>query len=147
MEYNRNFFIAIALSMLVMLGWQFFFAPPLPVDIPTTPAESAQGDNLQPGVVASGMDVALPDQALDQNFAGHGVPGSAGVMTGEARAALIRSGNRVRIETANMQGSINLHGALIDDLLLKKYRETVDKNSPLIALFNPVHDLIPLLRN
>jgi len=138
MEYNRNFFIAIALSMLVMLGWQIFFAPPLPVDAPPPPAEISQNDALQLGLAESGVDGALPGQMPDQDFAGHGVPGSAGVMTGEARAALIRSGKRVRIETANLQGSINLHGALIDDLLLKKYRETVDKNSPLIALFNPV---------
>ena len=34
-------------------------------------------------------------------------------------------------------GSINLTGARLDDLSLKDYHETVDKNSPIIQLLNP----------
>ena len=35
-------------------------------------------------------------------------------------------------------GSINLTGGLLDDLVLKAYRETIDPKSPMITLFNPI---------
>jgi YidC/Oxa1 family membrane protein insertase len=44
---------------------------------------------------------------------------------------------RVVIDTPSVGGSINLTGGLLDDLFLKAYRETVDPNSPNIALFSP----------
>ena len=36
-----------------------------------------------------------------------------------------------------MSGSISLRGALIDDIILKNYRETIDKNSKPIILLSP----------
>ena len=44
---------------------------------------------------------------------------------------------RIAIRTADLQGSINLKGARIDDLTLTKYKETIDKNSPPIRLLSP----------
>ncbi|WP_421021612.1 membrane protein insertase YidC, partial [Klebsiella pneumoniae] len=44
---------------------------------------------------------------------------------------------RVAIQTADLQGSINLKGARIDDLTLTKYKQTIDKNSPPIRLLSP----------
>ena len=42
-----------------------------------------------------------------------------------------------RIETPSLQGSIALKGGRIDDLVLVKYRETVDPKSPNVVLFSP----------
>ena len=44
---------------------------------------------------------------------------------------------RIKIETPSVSGSIALKGARIDDLLLEKYRETVNPASPAIVLFRP----------
>jgi YidC/Oxa1 family membrane protein insertase len=44
---------------------------------------------------------------------------------------------RVKLDTPSLAGSINLRGARIDDLYLKKYRETIDPNSPMHELFRP----------
>lgn len=44
---------------------------------------------------------------------------------------------RVKIETETLTGSINLQGGRIDDLSLKKYRETLDPESPIIRLLSP----------
>ncbi len=44
---------------------------------------------------------------------------------------------RVKIETDTLTGSINLQGGRIDDLSLKKYRETLDPESPIIRLLSP----------
>ena len=41
------------------------------------------------------------------------------------------------IDTPSLGGSIDLKGGQLDDLVLKDYRETIDKNSPLIRLFSP----------
>ena len=44
---------------------------------------------------------------------------------------------RVKIDTPSISGSINLTGGRIDDVRLKHYRLTVDKDSPTIELLNP----------
>jgi len=44
---------------------------------------------------------------------------------------------RVRIRTPRLEGSINLKGARIDDLVLPTYRETIDPKSPPIRLLSP----------
>ena len=44
---------------------------------------------------------------------------------------------RVKIDTPSLAGSINLVGARLDDLVLKRYRETTDDNSPNIELLSP----------
>ena len=41
------------------------------------------------------------------------------------------------IDTPSLGGSINLKGGKLDDLVLKDYRETIAKDSPLIRLFSP----------
>jgi YidC/Oxa1 family membrane protein insertase len=44
---------------------------------------------------------------------------------------------RVPIETPYVRGSLNLTGARIDDLYLRRYRETVSKSSANVELFRP----------
>ncbi|MGL4312722.1 MAG: membrane protein insertase YidC, partial [Sphingomonas sp.] len=41
------------------------------------------------------------------------------------------------VRTPAIQGSINLKGARLDDLVLLRHRETVDKNSPPVRLLSP----------
>jgi len=43
----------------------------------------------------------------------------------------------VAIDTPALKGSINLTGGRLDDLELKKYRETVEPTSPIITLLSP----------
>ena len=44
---------------------------------------------------------------------------------------------RVAIDTPSVAGSIDLKGGKLDDLVLKDYRETISKQSPLIRLLSP----------
>jgi YidC/Oxa1 family membrane protein insertase len=53
------------------------------------------------------------------------------------RQAAVAAGPRVRIETPSLTGSIPLKGGRIDDLVLTKYRETVDPASANVVLFSP----------
>ncbi|HLX97875.1 MAG TPA: membrane protein insertase YidC [Roseiarcus sp.] len=135
-EDTRNLFLAIALSVLVMAAWQYFYAGPLyqrehhaQTETSETQANSAQpAGETQPGakVTASGASgsATLP-----------GAPQTAGAPATVAEA--LAASPRVAIDAPSVAGSINLKGGLIDDLVLKDYRETIDKNSPLIRLLSP----------
>jgi len=54
-----------------------------------------------------------------------------------SRAEILKQGTRVAIKTDNLHGSINLKGAVFDDVTLAKYPETLDDNSPEVALLTP----------
>lgn len=46
---------------------------------------------------------------------------------------------RIPINANQVKGSLNLRGALLDDLVLKNYRETIKKDSPLVRVLSGVH--------
>ncbi|MFQ6158649.1 MULTISPECIES: membrane protein insertase YidC [Sinorhizobium] len=125
MENNRNYFVAIALSVLILIAWQFFYvSPKMEKDrIAAEQAQQAQQTQQQPGA-----QPAAPGQAL---------PGGAIPSAGESRDQAIGKSARVAIDTPALSGSINLTGARFDDLKLKGYHETVDPKSPVITLFSP----------
>lgn len=129
MENNRNFILAMALSIAVLVGWQFFVINPR-VDEQATIAE---GGSLQTPTVPAG-------QPQDQAFIPAGpesVPLAGDGPDPAAQAASAAAAPRVPIDTPQLTGSINLQGARLDDLSLKGYRETVDDDSPMIVLLSP----------
>jgi YidC/Oxa1 family membrane protein insertase len=125
MENNRNYYLAIVLSVLIVFVWQFFYmGPKLEAQRQIEEARQAElAKQEQPAVV-------------DAN--GQPVPGTEGsqvaVVTRDQALAQV---SRVQIDTPSLEGSINLTGARFDDLKLKKYRETIEKDSPIIQLLNP----------
>ena len=50
---------------------------------------------------------------------------------------MLADSTRVPIDAPRVGGSINLTGARIDDVVLKDYREKLDKDSDLVHLFSP----------
>ena len=65
------------------------------------------------------------------------VPGSPTAVTPVTRDQALTTSPRLKIETPELQGSINLTGAQLDDLHLTGYRETIDPKSPTIVLLSP----------
>ncbi|MCC7251073.1 membrane protein insertase YidC, partial [Hyphomicrobium sp.] len=133
---QRNLLIAVALSMAVMLGWQFFYAGPQI----KAQQEKAQRERLaqEEARKSAGGDSAVPAAP------GTALPGSTPTAqpipsqpTGTRTEALARSA-RVPIETPALTGSIALKGGLVDDIVLVNYRETVDPKSPNVVLFSPL---------
>ncbi|RVQ43700.1 membrane protein insertase YidC [Sinorhizobium medicae] len=127
MENNRNYFVAIALSVLILIAWQFFYVSPK-MEKDRIAVEKAQQAQSQPGTQQAAPGQAAPGQAL---------PGGAIPSAAESRDQAIGKSARVAIDTPALSGSINLTGARFDDLKLKGYRETVDPKSPVITLFSP----------
>jgi len=138
MENNRNFFITIALSVLILTLWQVFYMNPRieaereAARIATEQAAETQPSqpDLPPMTGGSDLPGAQPPAAVPGGGAG-GVPGAL------SRQDAIAASGRVAIDTPRIAGSINLTGGRIDDLILKDYRATVEPNSPNIELLNP----------
>ncbi|MFG1247680.1 membrane protein insertase YidC [Xanthobacter flavus] len=137
MSDNRNMFIAIGLSMVILIGWQFVFGIPQAEKqrqaaeqqrIEQTAQQQAQsGATPTPGAAPGTTPAGLPQS---------GAPGTPG---GRAltRAEAIAASPRAPIATQRLSGSISLRGARADDLLLTEYHETVDPKSPNIVLLSP----------
>jgi len=110
---QKNLFIAFALAILVLLGWQWFMPEPAPVK--PQPAQTAPA----PASV-------------------EGAPAIAPSTQGEVpRAEALRQTPRVAIRAPRVSGSISLRGARLDDLTLINYRETIAYDSPRITLLSP----------
>jgi YidC/Oxa1 family membrane protein insertase len=131
MQNNRNYYIAIVLSVLIVFVWQFFYMGPK--------MEAQQKIEQAQQAELAKQQKANPNQVkpvVDAN--GQPVPGAEGTNIAMVdRAQALSQAKRVEIDTPALSGSINLTGARFDDLKLKKYTETVDKRSPLIELLNP----------
>jgi len=123
MENNRNYFVAIALSVLILIAWQFLYVNP------KIEKERVAAEQSQTQASPATTDQAATSQAQPT---GGAVPGAV-----ETRDQAIAKSARVTIDTPALSGSINLTGARFDDLKLKEYHETVDDKSPLITLFSP----------
>jgi len=115
---SKNLILAVVLSALVLLGWGWFANRYFPTSNP--PVAKVENGKTKP----------LPQPQAQA------VPNGPGVM--RSRSAVLASTPRVRIQTPALQGSLNLKGAQIDDLLLVRERETIAKNSPPVRLLSPL---------
>ena len=134
MENNRNYFVAILLSVIVLVAWQFLYVSPK-IERERAAIEALQAD--QPATApADGTGQAIP-APVDGATPGAGIPSAVAPSGSLSREDVLASSQRIAIDTPALSGSINLTGARIDDILLKEYRETIDPESPNITLFSP----------
>jgi YidC/Oxa1 family membrane protein insertase len=134
MPENRNFILAIALSIAVLIGWQYFIAGPQIERARQEAGDAQQPQESQPGigtVAPSAGDADVPPVTASP------IPESPTVAAEATRESALAQSPRVPIVTARLSGSINLRGARIDDLHLTDFRETVDPDSPTITLLSP----------
>jgi YidC/Oxa1 family membrane protein insertase len=126
-ENNRNFILAIILSIGVLFAWQYFFVPK-PHPAPGT-QQAEQQQPVEPGPPKPQAGGEAPQGGAPQ-------PGAPVAATLTREEALAQS-PRVAIDTPSLKGSIALKGGRIDDLTLKDYRETVEPTSPNVVLLSP----------
>jgi YidC/Oxa1 family membrane protein insertase len=117
LDNQRNMILAIVLSAIVLFGWSALSNRFFPTANP--PATK----------VVQGKQVPVPNPAADPTLDAPKVVRS--------RDVVLRETPRVRIDTPAVAGSINLKGARVDDLVLKRHRETIAKNSPPVRLLSP----------
>ncbi len=134
-ENQKNLLLAIVLSVAVLLAWQFFYAGPKLKEEQERQARIRQ-EQAQTKEPPAGAPKTAPDAAPGKVPQQGTVPAPA-VAPALDRQAAVAAGPRVRIETPSLTGSIPLKGGRIDDLVLTKYRETVDPASANVVLFSP----------
>jgi YidC/Oxa1 family membrane protein insertase len=143
MTDNRNTILAVILSGIVLIAWQYFYnVPQMEKQRAQTqtqaelakPSPQATPGSTTPGSTAPG---ATPSANAPAN-----APAAATAAV-VSRDAAIAATPRVKIETPSLIGSISLKGARIDDLSLVKFRETVDPTSPPIVLYSPSNTASP----
>ncbi len=125
MNEHKNTILAIVLSLIVVVGWEYFFAKP----------EMQQAQQQQQQVQPGGKGATQPTSPQTTTPQMPNAP-SAQPPTKTA-AEVIAGSPRVAIDTPTLEGSIDLKGARFDNLSLKQYRETIDPNSPPITLLSP----------
>src|SRR6478672_2373899 len=137
---NKNTIIAIVLSAIVLIGWQYFIGGPQmerQKQETLLKQQQQQQQTPAPGATPSPSPAPTPGAAAPPGSLN--VPGTAtpaGVQT-QTREAVLAASPRIAIDTPRLKGSIALKGARIDDLSLAAYRETVDPKSPPIVLLSP----------
>jgi YidC/Oxa1 family membrane protein insertase len=109
--------LAIVLSAIVLFGWTYVAERWLPTANPPSTK------------IVEGKQIAVPQPQASPAPSGPAVVRSVRAVRGETP--------RIPIETPRLQGSINLKGARIDDLVLTAHRETIARNSPPIRLLSP----------
>jgi len=118
---NKNVFVAIALSMSVLLFWGAFFE---------TPKKDNQNLKSNNQIQQKTEDSITPNtnQAPSIN--------QINVEKKLSREESINRSNRIKIENENIVGSISLEGGLIDDISFKNHKQKVDGKKN-IEFLNP----------
>jgi YidC/Oxa1 family membrane protein insertase len=126
---QKRLFAAIALSIGILLLFDLW-------NRPQREAERARVAEQQQTQQAATSPVPVPPLAATPaaTAAAGTAPGAAATA---ASATPATPEQRLRIDGPRVEGSINLRGARADDLVLRDYRETVDRNSPLVRLLAP----------
>ncbi len=130
-DNNRNFLLAMALSILVLFAWQAFFVRP---EAERMRQEAVQQAQNKPAEHPAAPGTPQPNTAQ----APAGAPTTPALApTGQSRETVIAASPRVGIDTPSLRGSISLKGARLDDLVLKEFKVTVKSDSPNVILFSP----------
>ena len=114
---NRNVFVAIALSMAVLLFWGAFFETPRQVK------ENQTLNNVQTNQNEIQSDIT-PNINQEK------------VIKKISRKDALTENDRVIIENEKVIGSISLKGALIDDVSFKNHKENLIEGKN-ISFLNP----------
>jgi YidC/Oxa1 family membrane protein insertase len=109
--------LAIVLSALVLIGWSLLSDKFFPTAAPQT--QHVQNGKVKP----------VPQPQAD--------PTTDAPRAIRSREVVLAESPRVQIETPNLEGSINLKGARIDDLVLVDHGESIAKDTKPVRLLSP----------
>jgi YidC/Oxa1 family membrane protein insertase len=120
---TKNLALAIALSLVILLGFQYFY------EMPRAKARAAQESAQKAAVVAAGK--ANPAAVTATPAPANGAP-----VVLDRPQALAQS-QRIALSNGGIDGSISTLGARFDDVHLKRYKETIKPDSKEITLLHP----------
>ena len=138
---QRNLILAIVLSLGILLTYELFIGGPQRQEL-LEQSETAQLEET----------IQQPDAEIPTPLPGETTPGAAVGDLGDAAGVLSRADAlalepRIAIDSPTLSGSISLEGGRFDDLILKRYRETIEPDSPQIELLHPIGAAQPYFAN
>ena len=128
---QKNLIVAIVLSIVIVLGFEFFY------NLPRLEREKAQ--KAQEAAKQATTEVMTPAPAMPGSTAPSlpgstppAVPGAVPAAPPAAAAPALQP--RVKIDAPSLTGSIRIAGARLDDLQLTRHREATEASSPPVTL-------------
>ena len=113
---SRNVLMAVILSSVVLIFWSVFFEPPT-VDKTISKNKTTEIDNSNsPSIEEQEAKIEV------------------------SRSESINKTKRIKVENEVIKGSISLEGAIIDDIIFKNYKETLNSENKVVFL-NPKNSL------
>ena len=110
MDNQKNLLLAVVFSLVILIGFDFFFAP-----------KKSEINKVQ-------VDENISEEILDRN-------------TPSIDSSLVKKSNeikssekRIKFKANRIEGSINLFGATIDDIILSDYFQTIEKKKKIQVL-------------
>jgi len=109
---NKNVFVAIALSMSVLLFWAAFFETPRP---------NTQSKNVEKKISENTITPNINETKIIKKL---------------SREESLQNSKRIKIENSNIIGSLSLKGGIFDDVSFKNHKQNL-KNNKNIQFLNP----------
>lgn len=113
MDSNKRVILAVSLSLLVLLSWNYFFPPITPLEPAPTNMTS------QPVAAAPEIPAPVAQAAPTVQFAP-------------------AEGRKLSVDTPLYRAVINTSGGVLESFILKSYKRTIDPASALIDLVTPL---------
>ncbi len=113
MNEQKNLYLAIGISIAIIIFFQIL----LPTQ-PIQPPPLEDNETLEPATSIDGQSKQIAE-------------------TIQSREDVLGTTKRVSFKNSSVEGSINLKGAIIDDLILSKYKTSLDPESNNIQLLLP----------
>lgn len=105
---NKRVIMAVVLSLIVLVGWQYLFPPKPQAPNPDAPAQQQAAATPEP---------AAPAPKAETLSAFAPTPGK-----------------KVTVETPLYKAVLNASGGVLEQFSLKRYRQTIEPGSPLVEL-------------
>ena len=108
---TKNVLLAVIFSTIVLVFWSTFFEP-------TNIEQNKE--------ITKNEDLSSPTISEDKKE----------IQKELTRNEVINKTGRIKVENKNIMGSISLEGAIIDDIIFKNYKETLDSETK-VSFLNP----------
>jgi YidC/Oxa1 family membrane protein insertase len=129
---NRNLILAVVLSLAILIGFQYLVVDPEQRRLAEQQAMQQPAETSEPVAIPQPGEVAAP--TLPSGQAGTALEAAASM----GRDTALRDSPRVAIQSEVLSGTVSLTGARLDDLILTRYRETVEQDSAETELLSPL---------
>tara|TARA_B100000029_G_scaffold457164_1_gene485682 strand:- start:1760 stop:3442 length:1683 start_codon:yes stop_codon:yes gene_type:complete len=110
---SKNVLLAVVLSTLVLVVWAVFFEPPV-----------VENNKFENEIVENNQEESSPSIETKKT------------LKTISRSESLEKVDRIKLENANIKGSISLEGGIIDDIIFKNYKESLEDEKKVIFL-NP----------